>query len=225
MTPIKGFSKNPQEFDKSIPRILLALGGMETCFDPGARFDFIIAADSGANFLYERNIPANLVVGDFDSVSLEAQAFHEDKGARFEKFPIDKNETDFELALYHLPRNPCQEITLTGIWGGRIDHSIMNLLVLSRFSDRGKFFFTLETGKAGVLFSGELEIPVKVGAKCALISLAQASKGIFSSGVQWPLKNETLILGESRGISNIITASVWKLSLEKGALLWLVLTD
>ena len=110
-------------------RILIVAGGTREKALPPGPWDFIIGADSGGDSLFFWNQPAHLIIGDLDSINSEALSFHQTHHSVIKRFPADKDQTDLELALMSLPDDPSSEIHLAGLFGGRIDHALMNLLV------------------------------------------------------------------------------------------------
>lgn len=189
---------------------------------PEGPWDDIVAVDGGGNTLYSWNMAARAVVGDGDSITAEASAFHDEAGAVFFRYPADKDATDFELALNVLTSAPRDEVHLIGMTGGRTDMSLANLLVLGGHTGKGLFTFDLPDGCGGVMGPGSLEIDLPAGTPSAILALAPAASGIVSQGVRWPLNDEAVSLHEARGVSNIVTTPPWRLSLASGALLWLL---
>lgn len=189
---------------------------------PEGPWDDVVAVDGGGNVLRSWSVAARTVVGDGDSITPEASAFHEAAGALFHRSPADKDATDFELALNVLDSAPEDEVHLVGMTGGRTDMSLANLLVLGGQTGKGLFTFDLPDGCGGVMGPGSLEIDLPAGTPAALLALAPAASGIVSDGVRWPLRGETISLNEARGVSNIVTAPPWRLSLASGSLLWLL---
>ena len=62
-------------------------------------FDFIIAADSGAEYAASLGLKPDLLIGDMDSVSKETLEALENAGSMVNEFEPEKDTTDFELAL------------------------------------------------------------------------------------------------------------------------------
>lgn len=85
-------------------------------------YDYVIAADGGANYCVEKKIEPDIIIGDGDSISDEAQEYFDDMRLSYVK---DQNSTDLEKALRHahtLADNV--EITLYGFTSGqRLDHT------------------------------------------------------------------------------------------------------
>ncbi|HOY65546.1 MAG TPA: thiamine diphosphokinase [Candidatus Ozemobacteraceae bacterium] len=203
-------------------RHLVVLGGpAPTALPPGC-WTTITAVDGGGNLLHRLGIAAHRVVGDGDSITEEAAAFHEQGGAVFDRYPRDKDETDFELALNRLDSTAADEVHLVGLAGGRSDMSFGNLLVLGGRTRRGLFTFDLPDGCGGVMGPGSLEITVPEGTAAALLSLSPLTSGIVSEGVRWPLANGSIGLHEARGVSNLVTRPPWRLGHQSGSLLWLL---
>lgn len=215
----------PQKSSRAKPapyRVLLALGGFggnPLALDSWNR---IVAVDAGGEHLFNFGILANDLVGDFDSISPAAFEFHKAGGAATTRFSADKDFTDLEGALRRLDSPPHAEIHIIGMMGGRLDHLLCNLTVLRHFTHRGLFTFDTSDGFGGAFGPGKLSLRIPKGVETALIPLSPIVKGVSSSGVKWPLEKESLRFGTGRGISNQAVSNRWKLSVEEGALLWLV---
>lgn len=172
--------------------------------------------------MYKLGINADLIIGDLDSINLEALDFHKMSGAQIAQHSPDKDKTDMELAISCLPNYPKNEIYLSGMEGGRSDHSYMNLLVLKRFIRKGLLSFDTNDGFGGVVGPGTISLKVPINSGAALISLSTKVSELTSEGVAWPLVKSTLKFGEARGISNKIISQPWNISFEKGVLAFFV---
>ncbi|HQF68612.1 MAG TPA: thiamine diphosphokinase, partial [Anaerolineaceae bacterium] len=95
------------------------------------RADWIIAADGGLAHVQALNLKPDLLVGDLDSVSPEQIRWAEKMGAEVRRFPLDKDETDLELALQEAVATGCSRITITGALGGRLDQTLSNIYLLN----------------------------------------------------------------------------------------------
>ena len=84
----------------------------------------IIAADAGYLIAKQWGLVPHWLVGDFDSLNL--QAVDELPATCIIRHPVEKDKTDVELALdfaLELGVRGCDG----GVWGGRIDHSLGNI--------------------------------------------------------------------------------------------------
>jgi len=181
----------------------------------------IIGADGGAAQALAWGLVPDLVIGDLDSLSKADQARLEQLGCRFLVHPRSKDETDLELALTEAVAEGAREITILGALGGRLDHTLANLLLLT--------LPALE-GVATRLVAGDLEVRLVRGGESvclhgqprdlvSLLPLGGEARGVTTAGLTWPLQAETLHFGYTRGISNEMTAAEACIGVAQGILL------
>lgn len=91
--------------------------------------DYIICADGGYDKAKDAGILPDLLIGDMDSV--QAKDFQ----GEILQFPPEKDWTDCELALKTASDMHADEIIVTCALGGRCDHQMANLYVLSAFEN------------------------------------------------------------------------------------------
>lgn len=98
-------------------------------------YSTLIAVDGGLHHCRAMGIRPTLLLGDLDSVSREDCDFFTDLPIK--RYPVEKDETDVELALRYLI-DECQSssVTLFGVLGKRTDHSVYNLTLLTRYPDQ-----------------------------------------------------------------------------------------
>lgn len=95
-------------------------------------FEFFVGVDHGSLFLLKNQLPLDLAVGDFDSVSKEELQMIQEKAGDFIKAAPEKDDTDTELALKAIfSKCPQAQVTIFGAFGGRIDHMMSNLFLPS----------------------------------------------------------------------------------------------
>lgn len=181
-------------------------------------FDKIIAADGGARHCLILKFTPDLIVGDFDSIGKEVDQSFED--VRKLTFPKDKNETDLEIAILEAFRLNENEVTLFAATGKRVDHTLVNLHLLKRFS--GKLFIENEEETIFALGSDfgfkTHEIEVMKGQTISLLPLGSQVIGVSTEGLRWNLNDQNL--DETfLSISNICLSNKIKVSVNKGNLL------
>ena len=93
--------------------------------------DRIIGADGGAARALAWGLAPDLVIGDLDSLSARQRKALEARGCPFLVHPRAKDDTDLELALTYAAEQGAQEIVILGALGGRLDHTLANLLLLA----------------------------------------------------------------------------------------------
>ncbi|RKL63375.1 thiamine diphosphokinase [Thermoanaerobacteraceae bacterium SP2] len=181
--------------------------------------DIIICADSGVRHAFMMGITPDLVVGDMDSVVPEDLNRIKELGIEQETFAAEKDFTDTELALEKAYQRGATEAVILGGIGDRPDHSLANILLMVNFKKRG-----LEVRLAGenwemFLIEGQVQISGKKGDLLSLIPLSREVSGIETRGLYYPLKNETIPMGTSRGISNVFLGDEVMVRTKKGLLL------
>ena len=185
---------------------------------------FVIAADSGIDRALELGWTVDLAIGDFDSVTPGGLQTVTDAGARIERHPPAKDATDLELALDAARARQPDEIIVVGGHGGRLDHLLAGLLVLTRdaYSD---VTVRAVNGDARVyVVRSTVEIDAQPGAVVTLLPIGGPAHGVVTSGLRYPLNGETLRPGSTRGVSNEFSAPLATISVTAGVLLAVVPT-
>src|SRR6478735_9382506 len=92
---------------------------------------YVVAADSGLHLALPLGLRVDLVVGDFDSADPAIVDRAIEAGARVDRHPVAKDATDLELALDAAYARKPDRITVVGGNGGRLDHLLGNVTLLS----------------------------------------------------------------------------------------------
>lgn len=89
-----------------------------------SRSDIVyIGADRGAFYLLQAGLKPTAIVGDFDSLNEQEWAYVSSNCDEVHRYEAEKNETDTDLALLYAVDYGATQIWVTGITGGRLDHS------------------------------------------------------------------------------------------------------
>ena len=166
--------------------------------------DLIIAVDGGSQHCLRLGIHPQVVIGDFDSVGADELETLRAQGAEIIAYPARKDYTDLELALLEAQKRGATQVLLLAALGMRWDQSLANLLLPAAFPG---LRISLVDGPQEISFihPGEtLEITGRAGDTVSLIPLGGDAEGITTHGLEYPLKAETLRLGSTRGISNVL---------------------
>ncbi|MBN1230533.1 MAG: thiamine diphosphokinase [Anaerolineales bacterium] len=183
---------------------------------------FIIAADGGGKYCRMMDLIPDVVIGDLDSLPQEDLKYFKKAGTKIMRFPLKKDETDLELALrYAVEQNP-EEIILIGAFGGRWDMSFANLLlIVNQDLCRCQITFLEEYQRLFPIFSHTV-IQGKPGDTVSLIPLLGDAQEVITTGLEYPLREETLPYGSPRGVSNMLLGNKATISLSEGLLLCVV---
>lgn len=180
------------------------------------RAGLVIAADGGARHLAALGRAADLLIGDFDSLEDPAST----GAAEVMRFPTAKDQTDTHLAIREAVRRGAGSITvLAALRGPRLDHGAANLLLLSAAEFR-RFDLRMLDGRDELRAVRRLaEIHGAPGDLVTLLAVSPAVRGIGTAGLAYPLSGETLVRGDSRGVSNVLSGEHAVVTVARGVLL------
>jgi thiamine pyrophosphokinase len=193
--------------------------------------DLVIAADGGTRHALAIGVVPDVVIGDLDSLALDERARVEAAGSQVIGFSPHKDETDLELALLHAARQGATEILILAALGGRLDHTIANLLLLALPELKGRDVrvvagaqtaFLIHAGHGGPDESDGALIEGQPGDTVSLIPLGGDAVGVTAEGLEWPLREDRLRFGPARGVSNVLTAERAHVRVRQGLLLCVV---
>jgi len=186
--------------------------------DPSA-FDLVIAADGGSDHCQRLDIHPDLLIGDLDSISQTTLEKWSQEGVEVTRHPQRKDKTDLEIALQVAQQRGAREIHVYGALGDRLDMTLANVFLLAHpsLSPTVKLF-----GKQEVvsLLRGQETITLdgQPGDVVSLLPLVPHTRGITTEHLEYPLREETLEYGTSRGISNVLKGNTARISLQEGLL-------
>jgi thiamine pyrophosphokinase len=185
-----------------------------------AESEMVVAADGGALAALERGCVPAFVVGDGDSLPPATLTDLRQRGSRIVLAPVEKDETDTELAIELALQQGATRITILGALGGeRFDHTIANLLLLTSYPGMrieiadGNARSWLLCGPGTALIEG------KQGDLLSLFPLMASARGVRTEHLFYPLHGETLHFGRPRGISNVLLGKQASVALDEGLLL------
>ena len=185
--------------------------------------ELVVAADGGARHAGPLGLRLDHWVGDGDSIDpadLDALAA---SGVRIDRVEREKDASDTELALLAAIADGADEVTILGGLGGvRIDHALTNVALLehaaldgrsARLYDERAARITLLRGPAEAQLEGHVDDLV------TLVPVGGSVAGVTTGDLRYPLCDEPLEAGSSRGLSNVRTASRATVSVRSGRLL------
>jgi thiamine pyrophosphokinase len=203
--------------------------------------DHVIAADGGARHAAAIGRTIDHWLGDADSIDPALLANLEVGGTRVDRAPVDKDETDAELALIAAAATGAPRITVLGALAGtRLDHELGNVWLLAHAAPAGRDVRLVSArtrirlataggaGSATTLATDatdatdaavEVDVSGRVGDLVSLLPFGGDAEGITTVGLRYPLRDEALRLGPSRGLSNVREADDARVTLRSGRLL------
>lgn len=187
-----------------------------------------IGIDRGAITLLDYGIRPAAAVGDFDSVTAEQYERLKRVFPDLAKVPSEKDETDTELALQQVMKLEPHEVVLTGVTGGRADHSMSALHAM--YSAQKQFpavSFCIEDRLNRQRFLSEGIHKLKRGNRYRYISFypfAGKVTGFSLEGFKYGVSDETIAFGSTRFTSNELPGT-GTVSIRQGVCLMIESTD
>ena len=157
----------------------------------------------------------DLLVGDLDSAPPEAVA----RAPRVERYPVDKDAPDLELAVAAAVADEARRIVVVGGDGGRLDHLLGNAFLLA--SDRwADVEIEAVLGDARLwVVRGERTIDGEPGQLVSLYAVGGPARGVTTAGLRWSLTDGELLPGSSLGLSNEFVSTHATVRVREGVVL------
>ena len=184
----------------------------------------VLAADGGLRHIMALGRWPDVIIGDMDSLPEVTESELSAAGVRMVRYSHDKNETDLELALNYAAENYAGPIRIFGATGGRLDQTLANISLLALPSLVGRDVRLVEPNEEAWLVGDHTEIRGEVGDTVSLVPLGGDVVIADTTGLRWPLHEETLHFGRARGVSNEMVSTVATVSVSAGQVLCVHMT-
>lgn len=170
-----------------------------------------IGVDAGVVTLIARGIEPAEAIGDFDSVSDEEYQVIVDGFPALERSPVDKDESDTELALEKAMHYQPDTVIITGVTGGRLDHYMAALHIVFSYQRRyPQVEFIVLNKQNRIRFMEPGEYIMDYDPQYQYVSFypfAEEVSGFTIEGFKYPVSNEFIPFGSTRFISNELMGS------------------
>lgn len=177
---------------------------------PAAEADYF-GADKGALACVRQGIRMKAAVGDFDSVSEEEKERIRLGADEMIRLNPDKNDSDSEAAVTYCLRKGYKKIILCGAFGGRIDHTYVNLRLAAKYPG----IVEAADDQNRVTACGEGEWVFE--ADYPYLSLFAPQRAVVSlEGMKYPLRNREITSDDLYTLSNEVTGSRGKIIVHSG---------
>ena len=195
--------------------LILTGGPLPLELGPLPDAEMVIAADEGIDNARQLGMPVDLLVGDLDSASDGSEAF----AGSVQRHPVDKDQTDLELALAAALAAGMKSVTVVGTMAGRVDHALGNLLLLTAERWQAlRIDARIDSARAWVV-RDRVVVDGAPDELLSLMAIGGPATGVSTSGLAWPLDSALLESGPGLGLSNRMTGPTAKLSVQQGVLL------
>ena len=186
------------------------------------RPDYLIAADSGMEFLKRIGKKPDLLLGDFDSVSDGTLAyFQRQDDIEWRRLNPVKDDTDTEAAVRFAVERGVKELTLLGATGSRLDHVLSNIAMLGIGLEAGISMQIVDANNRIQMVASGIKIKKEsqYGTYVSLVAYSKEVTHVYLKGFKYPLSDYCLKSFTSIGISNEITAEEAEICFKDGILL------
>lgn len=178
--------------------------------------DYIICADGGIMHFMELGIKPDLIIGDLDSVDDSGLNYIKENNITIHKFPSEKNETDTELAIIFLMENKFKDITLVGVTGSRMDHTLSNIFLLKRLCKNNIKARIVDNNNTIYYVDEKMILENEADTFTSIIPITEEGVVVSLKGFYYPLENHLIEFGSSLGISNEIVEKFGTIIVSKG---------
>ncbi len=176
----------------------------------------LLCADGGANYAVACGRIPDFVVGDLDSVKPEV--VERVSPVRLIRVDADDTGTDLQKVLNHALALRVETAVLTGVTGGRTDHTLWNLGLLRTYAARLELRIVDDYNEIR-LIRDKIRFSARLGLKLSLSPLSAPVEGVTTSGLKFPLCSEALGHGLRDGVSNEVIADPVEILVDEGDLL------
>ena len=194
-------------------KILISIGGnCSSNIKQKFEYEKVIGVDSGVKHLNKFAITPDLIIGDLDSIDKKLLTESAKKNIEIIKYPKNKDQTDFEIALDYAQKLEFESIDIIGGENGEIDHllSIFMTISINKCSDKTTWFY----GKQKILFNPK-SISINLNQIFSLIPLSNI-KNLNISGAKWNLQNKNIDFGSTSTLRNESVERLIKISCDEG---------
>ncbi|MFJ7824997.1 thiamine diphosphokinase [Psychrobacillus sp. NPDC096623] len=188
-----------------------------------------IGADRGALWLLEAGILPNEAIGDFDSLTLEEQNFMKKKIKKVIELQMDKDETDTHIAILTALDYKPDEVIVTGVTGGRLDHYEAALHDICHFQlENPTITFAIQNNQNIIQFltSGTHTINFDSHYKyVSFFSFGEHVKNMKLQGFLYNVEDEYIQVGNAKFTSNELKSQTGTISFTAGICLMIRSSD
>jgi len=176
--------------------------------------DLTIAADSGYATAKKLGITPDITMGDFDSYRDALPT-----GMNVLRVACEKDVTDTMLACEYAKEHGCRYITIIGGTGGRIDHSLSNVLYLEGLRREGvRVKLTDGENTVQMILDETVTVPKPDdGGYFSVFALDTCV--VTQTGCKYPLDRAQLIRQMPYAVSNEVTGEYATIAVEGIAIL------
>lgn len=179
--------------------------------EPG---DFVIGADGGYELAKENGIEPQLVLGDFDSLGYIPRL----QGIDTIVHPVMKDDTDMMLCVHEGISRGFDTFIIYGAMGGRLDHTIANIQVLSYLARMGRVGILVGEKEMVTVVSDSICFDQSYKGIVSVFAHSDRALGVTEKGLLYEIEDFIMENHMVRGVSNEFKGVPSTISLKEGLL-------
>lgn len=211
-----------------LPRCVIIGGAPVGDYDRARSFlrddDYLTFCDSGLKHMESLGVAPSLIVADFDSYDdphLDAETI---------VLPVAKDDTDTMYAVKEAISRGYQDFLLIGVFGARLDHTLINAYILFYLDSRGLKAVAVDdysefevissrTGADGESVPGTTYIDDSYPF-FSLVNMTGTARGITITGAKFDVTDAEITSGYQYATSNeVIPGGEAEITIDEGRLL------
>jgi len=202
--------------------LLIANGDIENYYklkQSVDKYDYIVCVDGGLHHCMRIERIPDIIIGDLDSIDDRGLIFLEKNNIEIIQHPRMKDKTDTELALSHMVNKGFEDISLIGVTGSRMDHTMANIFLLKKFNKEGVKIRVINDNNIIYYVNEYIRLEKRKNINISIIPLTETGSIVTLEGFLYPLDKEYIKFGSTLGISNEITNKYGIIRIKKGDVL------
>lgn len=182
-------------------------------------YDYIVGVDAAALWLIRHQVIPHVAIGDFDSVTKPELDFINEKIKNTKAYPANKDKTDMHLAVNHALSLKPKEILMFGALGSRLDHSLVNINLLSLCCQKKVAVRIIDQNNEIWLIDKSCLIPkIKKYSYFSVLSYTKESV-VTITGSKYDIKEKLIQQNQTIGVSNEVVGKQCRIDAIKGTIL------
>lgn len=168
--------------------------------------DVVFCCDGAAEYAWQAGIAVDLLIGDFDSLGqARSKELAAAWGCERMEWPERKDRTDSQLAADIAMADGCKDLVFLGGLGGRFDHAMANATMMAYCKLNGAEAVVKDAQNVIYATCTHLFVPGRVGDFLSVIPLGVNVQVRTTLGLEYPMYDRDLQLGDSYSVSNRFT--------------------
>ncbi|MBE7092841.1 MAG: thiamine diphosphokinase [Clostridiales bacterium] len=181
--------------------------------------DYFIFCDSGLKHQKMLNINANLIIGDFDSISKP------ETNVETVVLPTVKDDTDTFYAVKEAIKRGFNKFLLIGVTGNRLDHTLGNISALLYLYKQEKTATVIDDYSV-MQIVGKEPISIEKAKYFSLLNISGTATGVNIENAKYPLNDAQINSEYSYCISNeLIKNQKAKVYVKNGQMLLIIVEE